>query len=111
MDELNPTVREQEIYEEMELTPETVSYTHLSLRKYLLVFLFSYCATFSGLLVLHGHDLAVRAELHKMCIRDRTAKALLATTMRPFCPQFVIFRLEKNAMAKTKAEEKALNLD
>ena len=31
--------------------------------------------------------------------------------MRPFCPQFVIFRLEKNAMAKTKAEEKALNLD
>ncbi len=33
------------------------------------------------------------------------------TTMRPFCPQFVIFRLEKNAMAKTKAEEKALNLD
>ena len=34
-----------------------------------------------------------------------------ATTMRPFCPQFVIFRLEKNAMAKTKAEEKALNLD
>ena len=37
--------------------------------------------------------------------------ALLATTMRPFCPQFVIFRLEKNAMAKTKAEEKALNLD
>ena len=29
MDELNPTVREQEIYEEMELTPETVSYTHL----------------------------------------------------------------------------------
>ena len=38
-------------------------------------------------------------------------KTLLATTMRPFCPQFVIFRLEKNAMAKTKAEEKALNLD
>ena len=37
--------------------------------------------------------------------------ALLATTMRPFCPQFVIFRLEKKAMAKTKAEEKALNLD
>jgi len=37
--------------------------------------------------------------------------ALLATTMSPFCPQFVIFRLEKNAMAKTKAEEKALNLD
>lgn len=34
-----------------------------------------------------------------------------STTMRPFCPQFVIFRLEKNAMAKTKAEEKALNLD
>ena len=31
--------------------------------------------------------------------------------MRPFCPQFVIFRLEKNATAKTKAEEKALNLD
>ena len=31
--------------------------------------------------------------------------------MRPFCPQFVIFRLEKKAMAKTKAEEKALNLD
>ena len=34
MDELNPTVREQEIYEEMELTPEMiksipVSYTHL----------------------------------------------------------------------------------
>lgn len=24
--------------------------------------------------------------------------ALLATTMRPFCPQFEIFRLEKNAM-------------
>ena len=37
--------------------------------------------------------------------------ALLATTMRPFCPQFVIFRLEKKAMEKTKAEEKALNLD
>ena len=34
-----------------------------------------------------------------------------STTMRPFCPQFVIFRLEKKAMAKTKAEEKALNLD
>ena len=31
MVELNPTVREQEIYEEMELTPETVSYTHLTL--------------------------------------------------------------------------------
>ena len=26
MDELNPTVREQEIYEEMELTPEMVMY-------------------------------------------------------------------------------------
>ena len=35
-----------------------------SSRKYLLVFLFSYCATFSGLLVLHGHDMAVRVELH-----------------------------------------------
>lgn len=35
-----------------------------SLRKYLLVFLFSYCATFLGLLVLHGHDMAVRAEFH-----------------------------------------------
>ena len=42
---------------------------------------------------------------------DVYTSALLATTMRPFCPQFVIFRLEKNAMAKTKAEEKALNLD
>lgn len=27
-----------------------------------------------------------------------------------FCPQFVIFRLEKNAMAKTKAEEKLSTL-
>ena len=42
---------------------------------------------------------------------DVYTSALLATTIRPFCPQFVIFRLEKNAMAKTKAEEKALNLD
>ena len=42
---------------------------------------------------------------------DVYTSALLATTMRPFCPQFVIFRLEKNAMATTKADEKALNLD
>ena len=35
-----------------------------SSRKYLLVFLFSYRATFLGLLVLHGHDMAVRAEFH-----------------------------------------------
>ena len=30
MDELNPTVREQEIYEEMELTPEMVKSSELS---------------------------------------------------------------------------------
>lgn len=32
MDELNPTVREQEIYEEMELTPEMVKSIRPSVR-------------------------------------------------------------------------------
>lgn len=31
MDELNPTVREQEIYEEMELTPEMIKSIRVSL--------------------------------------------------------------------------------
>ena len=52
---------------------------------------------------LASHSITLMADDQKLpCI---------STTMRPFCPQFVIFRLEKNAMAKTKAEEKALNLD
>ena len=52
---------------------------------------------------LASHSITLMADDQKLpCI---------STTMRPFCPQFVIFRLEKNATAKTKAEEKALNLD
>jgi len=44
-------------------------------------------------------------------VARHTAKSHKIRKVEILVIQIVIFRLEKNAMAKTKAEEKALNLD